>query len=373
MVWIADMMLQMAAAKSDRDASPCDAAYLSAAYAAIDAQSSPLAAQRETADRLRSLHRAWLLAPRRLRTSTGLGTVFEFDPLRWRTEAETPPTVLILSPNPFSLYTLSVLQLCLRYRVPVAGVLLRAFTVRRVMDELRRDGLQLLLSKIWRKLVLRADENADSGPLSLRDVLGALGASGADARVLAKENGIPVHSCAEFDDPESLDWVRTLGAEMALFTGGGLIKPTLQSLLPLGIINTHMGHLPDYKGMDVVEWPILNGDLRSVGATTHVMDAGLDTGPVLQRLDVDPTGFASLGQLRNTVGALMPLVCFDSALGLKSGRLPPLPQADGGRQYYFVHDAIHPLIDEVIGALPQDQRARAQAPVVAIKQRLSSL
>ena len=148
MVWIADMMLQMAAAKSDRDASPCDAAYLSAAYAAIDAQSSPLAAQRETADRLRSLHRAWLLAPRRLRTSTGLGTVFEFDPLRWRTEAETPPTVLILSPNPFSLYTLSVLQLCLRYRVPVAGVLLRAFTVRRVMDELRRDGLQLLLSKI---------------------------------------------------------------------------------------------------------------------------------------------------------------------------------------------------------------------------------
>jgi len=46
-----------------------------------------------------------------------------------------------------------------------------------------------------------------------------------------------------------------------------------------GIINCHPGKLPDYRGCTAVEWSIYNND--TVGATTHFMDTGIDTGPIL--------------------------------------------------------------------------------------------
>jgi methionyl-tRNA formyltransferase len=371
--WFAELMLAVAETSPDQDAAPCDPAVLSAAFAALEAQDAPMPAQRSAALALRERLRHWLLADRHPLPCDGLGGAFAFDSARWGLEAKDPPRVLILSPNPYSLYTLSVLQLCLQHRVPVAGVLLRSFTFSRFMAERRRDGLAPLIGKIWRKLVLRADENADSGPLSLREVLATLGVQHSDARALARANQVPVFSCAEFDETAALDWVKGLRPEIGLFTGGGLIKPSLQSLFSLGIVNTHMGHLPRFKGMDVVEWPILEGKLQSIGATTHIMDAGLDTGPVLQRLDVGPPAFSTLGQLRNTIGALMPLVCFDSALGLKSGRLVPLRQPAAGRQYYFVHAAIHPLVDEVLGAKAQPSPSAASAAILAVKSELGRL
>lgn len=368
--WLAELMLAAAETSPDKETAPCDPAFLSAAFAALEAQDTPVPAQRAAALALRERLRHWLLADSHSSPGDGIGGVFLLDSARWVLEAKAPPRVVILSPNPYSLYTLSVLQLCLQHRVPVAGVLLRAFTTSRFVAELRRDGFAPLMRKIWRKLVLRADENADSGPLSLREVLAALGVQHSDARTLAKAKRVPVFSCAEFDEPAALAWVQGLRPEIGLFTGGGLIKPSLQSLFSLGIINTHMGSLPRFKGMDVVEWAILEGKLQSVGATTHIMDAGLDTGPVLQRLEVGPAAFSSLGQLRNAIGALMPLVCFDSALGLKSGRLVPRRQPAAGRQYYFVHAAILPLIDEVLGAKAKPSVSASNAAILAVKSEL---
>jgi len=44
----------------------------------------------------------------------------------------------------------------------------------------------------------------------------------------------------------------------------------------LGILNPHIGILPEYRGRSVMEWALLNGD--PTGVTVFFMDTGIDSG-----------------------------------------------------------------------------------------------
>jgi methionyl-tRNA formyltransferase len=341
--WMASLLLHV----PDAYELPCDPAWLSAALYAIDAQNPAPAEQVVKAEEQVNTLMAWHHAGNRLAEQPAQGSVFSYTPGLWSTEARQAQPVLILSPNPFSLYTLSVMQLCLRLNIPIAGLLLRSFTPSRFIAEFRRDGFSLL-RKIWRKLILRADENPDSSPLSLSQLLKGLGNTEGDVRKLAQAHNIPVMSAAEWNTEDVATWVKKQSPQIELFTGGGMTRASLQSCFPIGILNVHMGHLPGYKGMDVVQAPVLEGRRNNVGATVHIMDEGLDTGPIIQRLNFNPDPCNSLGTLRNEISGLMPVISIDSALGLSSGRLTPQPQIKGGRQYYFIHSRLQPVLKAAI-------------------------
>lgn len=44
--------------------------------------------------------------------------------------------------------------------------------------------------------------------------------------------------------------------------------------------NFHGGLLPDYRGVGIFSWVIINGE-KETGITLHELDAGLDTGPII--------------------------------------------------------------------------------------------
>ena len=44
--------------------------------------------------------------------------------------------------------------------------------------------------------------------------------------------------------------------------------------------NFHGGLLPDYRGVGIFSWAIINGE-EETGITLHELDAGLDTGPII--------------------------------------------------------------------------------------------
>ena len=44
--------------------------------------------------------------------------------------------------------------------------------------------------------------------------------------------------------------------------------------------NFHAGLLPEYRGVGIFSWAILNGETET-GITLHELDAGLDTGPII--------------------------------------------------------------------------------------------
>jgi methionyl-tRNA formyltransferase len=59
-----------------------------------------------------------------------------------------------------------------------------------------------------------------------------------------------------------------------------ILWPELLALFPLGVVNLHGGKLPEYRGANVLQWAIINGETETA-ATLHYVDQGIDTGPVI--------------------------------------------------------------------------------------------
>ncbi len=66
---------------------------------------------------------------------------------------------------------------------------------------------------------------------------------------------------------------------------GRLIPQWMLDLPPLGNINLHASLLPKYRGAAPVQWAIANGETVT-GVTTMRLDAGLDTGDILQQQEL---------------------------------------------------------------------------------------
>lgn len=60
------------------------------------------------------------------------------------------------------------------------------------------------------------------------------------------------------------------------------IPKTFLDLFECGILNYHLGNLPDYKGNATVNWSIINGENKIFG-NIHKMDPELDAGDVIAR------------------------------------------------------------------------------------------
>lgn len=62
------------------------------------------------------------------------------------------------------------------------------------------------------------------------------------------------------------------------------------------LYNIHFSALPAYRGVYTSIWPILNGESH-VGVTLHYMDAGADTGAIIERRDLRLPPYAHARQL----------------------------------------------------------------------------
>jgi phosphoribosylglycinamide formyltransferase-1 len=109
----------------------------------------------------------------------------------------------------------------------------------------------------------------------------------------ARRRGLPTFICALAEHPDRAAWDRTLAAELAahepdLVVSAGFMKlvgPAVLERFGGRLINTHPALLPAFPGAHAVRDALAAG-VPTTGATVHVVDAGLDTGPVLAQREV---------------------------------------------------------------------------------------
>lgn len=320
-----------------------DAAYLSALFFLIDNTPNLADKRPELTILIDSLYEQ--LSTTRIKTNSDSSEdQLQFFYENWSSEIETVGKILIFCPNPFSLYTSLVIQLCVLMNIPILGVVVRKFTFSRMLFELKRDGFFRMIKKIFRKLILRTDENSDKSVESQKKLHDAVVGGPPNVNGICKLHGISLLEVNEFTD--CLDWLEERAPDAAIFTGGGMMSKSLLDKFSTGVLNIHMGALPKYKGMDVVQAQILESD--RVCLTAHIMAAELDTGPIVQKFDMASLGYESLGELRNTLTAVIPILAIDSLLGMFSGRLALQGQLQVGRQYYVMHPVLIKLSNDVL-------------------------
>lgn len=146
----------------------------------------------------------------------------------------------------------------------------------------------------------------------------------------AEELGVPVLTPARIKDPDFLDALTSLAPDACPVVAYGNLIPEQALAIPrLGWINLHFSLLPAWRGAAPVQHAIMAGD-EVTGASTFVIERGLDTGPVLGVMTetIRPTDTSGdLLDRLSTAGAGLLVATLD---GLESGDLAAVPQPTEG-------------------------------------------
>ncbi len=259
--------------------------------------------------------------------------------------------VALLSPTPSSYYARATASLLREIEgIELVGVVIRSmFSWSRFRSELRRDGPRLLW-KIHQKLILGEAVYSEDDPATMRTLVRDLGLQSGSLKSDARRWGIPCATTLEHNHPHTERFLRRLLPDLIVFTGGGLVRRNILELAPLGVLNCHSGILPRYRGMDVVEWALLEGaGSGSVGLTTHIMDPGVDTGPILMKHIEQIQPGDSIDGIRKRLEPRMVSLMVESVHGLQQGTLKPRPQRPGdGRQYFVMHPRLLTLAEKAV-------------------------
>ncbi|HEX4964959.1 MAG TPA: methionyl-tRNA formyltransferase [Thermoanaerobaculia bacterium] len=149
----------------------------------------------------------------------------------------------------------------------------------------------------------------------------------------AREHGLAVMQPERVREPAFLEEAAALAPGVAVVVAFGQIFPRALLDLPRhGCVNLHASLLPRWRGASPIQAAVAAGDART-GVTTMLMEAGLDTGPILleEATEIAPEETAGelARRLADSGGALMVRTLQE----LERGGLVPRPQPAEGATY----------------------------------------
>lgn len=98
----------------------------------------------------------------------------------------------------------------------------------------------------------------------------------------AVEKGIPVLQPLKLKDPEFLEQLAALKADLFVVVAFRMLPEAVWKMPPLGTFNLHAALLPQYRGAAPINWAVINGE-RITGVTTFMIDQDIDTGGIMLR------------------------------------------------------------------------------------------
>jgi methionyl-tRNA formyltransferase len=93
---------------------------------------------------------------------------------------------------------------------------------------------------------------------------------------------IPFYFVNSHNSQACFELLKKISPDILINAGSpNILKQKMLDIPRLGVLNSHPGLLPDYKGCTCLEWAIYNDD--PIGATCHFMTAEIDRGPILHK------------------------------------------------------------------------------------------
>lgn len=178
----------------------------------------------------------------------------------------------------------------------------------------------------------------------------------ADAR------GLEVRTPRSLKQAPEQDAFAALGLDAAVVVAYGLILPQAVLDAPrLGCLNMHASLLPRWRGAAPIHRAIMAGD-EMTGVQAMMMEAGLDTGPVLATEATRIFPFDTTGTVHDRLAGLAADLAVTSLAGLADGGLIPQPQAEDGVTYAHKVTADDQRLDWTRPAAEIDCQIRGLSP-----------
>jgi methionyl-tRNA formyltransferase len=178
----------------------------------------------------------------------------------------------------------------------------------------------------------------------------------------AREAGLPLHEVETVKVGPGADALASSAPDLLVVVAYGEILPQAALGLPaIAPVNLHFSLLPEFRGASPVQTALLEGRVET-GVTTIVMDAGMDTGPViLQRVEpIEPGDDAgSLGDRLASIGAQ---VLVETADLFANDAVEPRPQDEAAATFTKLLAAEDRVLRWGEPARDLVNRTRAMAP-----------
>lgn len=179
----------------------------------------------------------------------------------------------------------------------------------------------------------------------------------------AVSQGLPVLQPKTLKSVEAQAELSRYGADVMVVAAYGLILPQAVLSIPRhGCLNIHASLLPRWRGAAPIQRALLAGDTQT-GISIMQLDAGLDTGPVVQQAAVSIEPNDTAGTLHDKlaiVGAREILVALET---LRAGTpLKASPQDDSAASYAHKIESTEARIDWSQSARTVERQIRALNP-----------
>jgi len=166
---------------------------------------------------------------------------------------------------------------------------------------------------------------------------------------LSKELGFKVYFSGNVNSEKTLGILKEMAPDVAVQAGVGIIRKETLSMFKTGVLNAHMGFLPQYRGMNVLEWSLFNND--PIGITVHFIDEGIDTGDILFKKDIPIGKGDTINSLRARAGSLSEDLIFEALCRIRDNLFERIKQDKKvGKQYFIMHPRLRAVTEKRLQA-----------------------
>ena len=255
--------------------------------------------------------------------------------------------VVISSPIDSNLYSLLAAKMCLSDEgIDLVGVsCLRVLSIKRLVFEAKRLGPSLA-KKIFDKYFLaKPKQQSEDCNASL---VTSYKLEEDSLERLCKKSNVKFKKIVDPNDHRSIAFLSSVKPDLIISIGSVILRDGFISIPSMGVLNVHKGILPEYRGMGVTEWPLLHSkkeDEAELGVTAHLIERGVDTGPILSKRYLNIDRLESIRDIEPKYLEITLLALRDGLDLAKQGFSSTTIQAeDEGKQYFELHDRFKELV-----------------------------
>ncbi|MCM3874390.1 MAG: methionyl-tRNA formyltransferase [Pyrinomonadaceae bacterium] len=150
----------------------------------------------------------------------------------------------------------------------------------------------------------------------------------------ARNLNVRILQPANVNAPAFVEEIKSMTADLGIsISCNQILRQPLLTSTRRGFINFHAGKLPNYRGRNVINWALINGE-SEIGLTAHKVDTGIDTGDIVLQRTLPINWNDTYGDLLQRIVEHFPALVNDAVSSIENGNLVTQPQRHHRGTYF---------------------------------------
>lgn len=149
---------------------------------------------------------------------------------------------------------------------------------------------------------------------------------------VARGLGIPVRKASYVNDPDLLEWIKSLRPDLIINQARGILRDEFLHIPRVGVLNRHNALLPKNRGRFSTFWALYKRE-QFTGVSIHFVTKDLDAGPIVAQRRVKISSDETVKSLAEKCYAIAPSVMMEAIQNLEKSHFELIPNQDSEATY----------------------------------------